>query len=58
MQCTNSRCPHYRKATPKKMGKRRKRKTIFGGFLLPDRLEVTGCSYGYCKLNEKRGGPK
>lgn len=62
MQCTNSKCPHYRKATPKKMQKRRRFK--FGGILdevfreLPDRYEATGCSYGYCKLNERKGGPR
>ena len=56
MQCTNTRCPHYRKATPKKMYKRKKYKNFIDVVSLPDRLEVTGCSYGYCKLNERKKG--
>lgn len=58
MQCTNTKCPHYMAPSKKPMLKKRRYIGFFSKIESLEKLTVGagGCKYGYCKLNERKGG--
>ena len=60
MQCTNTKCPHYMPASKKPLMNKRRCRGFFSDIAFLEKLTIGagGCRYGYCKLNERKGGLK